>query len=331
MTRLTRKFIRLWNNSSVGFRKRIYVLLLILCLLNGGVWFVTLLVGIKFPLLFGLVAIAYGLGLRHGVDADHIAAIDNATRKLLHDGKKPVGVGLFFSLGHATIVLLLTIIVAIFSAYMRSRLPIVSHIGSFVGTVVSSFFLFLIGGINLVTLIHLFKQYKKNNAENMQYASGFIARIFKHAFQTIKHSWQLYPIGALFGLGFDTATEIALLSISATTGVSLLPWPVVLLLPVAFAAGMTLVDSIDGLLMLGAYGWAYISPARKLYYNLSITSLSVLVAFGIGFFELFQLLLPHMPEVVALDLGKMGMAIIALFILCFSLFFTLSFRFRQLM
>ncbi|MDE2026838.1 MAG: HoxN/HupN/NixA family nickel/cobalt transporter, partial [Patescibacteria group bacterium] len=228
-----------------------------LLLLSGGVWVLTLVLGLRYPVLLGLVMISYGLGLRHAVDADHIAAIDNTTRKLLSEGKRPISVGLFFSLGHATVVIMLCMALALFSSFVQGHLPAVRTMGTFIGTIISSIFLFAIGLINGLTLIELVKNRNLVNSGkklgHIHNQGGMLTKAFKPVLSTISQSWHMYPVGFLFGLGFDTASEIALLSISATTGASGLPIWTVILLPLAFTAGMALIDSLDGLLMLGAY------------------------------------------------------------------------------
>ena len=314
-----RKFITVWKQSAVSFRKRTYRMLGVLAVLNAGVWLLTFLLGMRYPILYGLVAISYGLGLRHAVDADHIAAIDNTTRKLLQDKQKPVAVGFFFSLGHATVVLLLVMMLALFSSFVQTHLPEVRILGSLFGTLVSSAFLFLIGGINAVTLVDLLRRKQgilRGEAvshEHHHVHGGLLTKLFKPVFATVTSSWRMYPVGFLFGLGFDTASEIALLSISATTGASGLPLLVVLLLPLAFMAAMALIDSLDGLLMLGAYGWAFVTPARKLTYNIVITVISVFVAFGIGMVEVLQIVLPKVLS--SISLGNIGFGVICLFVI----------------
>ena len=295
----------------VGTKTKIIIVLAFLVGLNVFLWLLTWQAAHRYAFLFagggqrlslitaGAAFAAYGFGLRHAVDADHISAIDNTTRKLMQEGKRPVCVGLFFSLGHSTIVLLLCAALALSSAYVQKHLPQWHNMGGIVGTFISAFFLYVIGFINLVVLWGLYRQFRdmaqgKNVADqqvtDMLNQRGLIGRLFRPLFRMIRHSWQMYFIGFLFGLGFDTASEVGILALSASSGQSGIPFWVIMLLPLLFMAGMCLVDALDGILMLGAYGWAFIKPIRKAYYNLSITVLSVLVAFVVGTYELLQVL-----------------------------------------
>lgn len=319
-----------WKESSQQVRKRILIIFSILLFLNITVWISGFLFSHIHPLLLGLIAIAYGLGLRHAVDADHIAAIDNTTRKLMLDNKKPVAVGLFFSLGHSTIVIILSILVAVSSLFIKHNLPFLQSTGSVIGISVSSFFLLLIGFINLIAffdILRIFKtatkskKYNEKLIDTQLQQGGFLSRLFGPVLKTVTSSWQMYLVGFLFGLGFDTASEVGLLSISAagsTTGISFIE---ILLLPLAFTVGMALIDTLDGVLMLGAYGWAYIQPVRKLYYNLNITLVSVIIALFIGSIEASQLLSSefnfhnsYFQLINTLDMGKLGYITIAIFV-----------------
>jgi high-affinity nickel-transport protein len=326
------KLLTIYHHASPEIKQRLHLLTGILLLLNIGVWVVTFLFAKQYHTLLGLVAISYGLGLRHAVDADHIAAIDNSTRKLMQDGHKPVAVGFFFSLGHSTIVILLSIILALSSSLVQTRLPAFKETGELIGTAVSSFFLLFIGMINLVIFLDIIKIWRQvtkkksisaSTAHEHMHVHGILARIFKPFMKTITKSWHMYPLGFLFGLGFDTASEVGILSISAASGAGgLMPWWLIMLLPLAFTAGMALIDSLDGVLMLGAYGWAYVKPLRKLYYNLNITFMSVIIALGIGGIETIQLFVEkfHLRGglfslIKNLDFGSLGYVIIGLFIL----------------
>ena len=266
---------------------------------NVFLWLLVWSVSGKFPFLLATGWLAYGFGLRHAVDADHISAIDNTTRKLMQEGKRPVGVGFFFSLGHSTIVILLCAALALSTAYVQKHLPQWQGLGGIVGTLVSALFLYVIGFINLLVLWNLFKTFrdiKRGKApEDQQFADlldqrGLLGRLFKPVLKMVRHSWQMYFVGFLFGLGFDTASEVGILALSARSGQTGIPFWVIMLLPLLFMVGMCLIDALDGILMLGAYGWAFIKPIRKAYYNLSITLLSVLVAFVVGTYELLQIL-----------------------------------------
>jgi high-affinity nickel-transport protein len=252
-----------------------------------------------YPLLLGTALLAYSFGLRHAFDADHIAAIDNVTRKLMQEGKRPVGVGFFFSLGHSTIVVGLSIAIAVTTTALQDRFDTFKSVGGVVGTLVSALFLFAIAIANILVLISIYRTFKKVKnggvlvEEELDLAlanRGLLGRLFKRFFKVIDASWQMYPLGVLFGLGFDTATEVGLLGISATQASQGLPIWSILVFPALFTVGMTLLDTADGVLMLGAYGWAFVKPIRKLYYNLTITAVSVAVAVIIGGLETLNLI-----------------------------------------
>jgi len=334
----TRQLLR----SSTDLRKRIVRVYVFLLLFNLIAWGLALVAAQSFPILLPTAVLAYTFGLRHAVDADHIAAIDNTTRKLMQDGQRPVGVGLFFSLGHSSIVVGLTVLIAI-SAGIISDIPTFQEIGSLIGTTVSATFLLVIGVINLLVLMDIWRMFRKVSAggsydeeslDDYLNNRGLLARIFKPALRAIRHSWQMYPLGVLFGLGFDTASEVALLGLAATSGANHVPVVAILVLPALFAAGMSLVDTTDGILMLGAYGWAYVKPIRKLYYNLNITLVSVLIAFAIGGVEILSIIGEKFDlhggiwDVVAeLDFGLIGLAIIGIFIVSWAVS-TLVYRWK---
>jgi len=262
--------------------------------LNLGAWALALWAFWSRPVLLGTALLAYTFGLRHAVDADHISAIDNVTRKLMQERKRPLGVGLFFSLGHSTVVVALTLAVAIGAAVVKSRLPALQHAGTLVGTSVSAGFLLLIAAINLMVLFDIFgafararrgEAYDDAGLDAMLNRRGLMGRFFAPLLRVVDQSWKMYPIGLLFGLGFDTATEVALLGLAAVEAGKGLPVVFILLFPLLFTAGMSLIDTTDGILMLGAYGWAFVKPMRKLYYNAVITLVSVLVALVVGGLE----------------------------------------------
>ncbi|MGD0913874.1 MAG: HoxN/HupN/NixA family nickel/cobalt transporter, partial [Terracidiphilus sp.] len=241
----------------------------------------------RFPVLLGTAFLAYSFGLRHAVDADHIAAIDNVTRKLMQQGKRPVAVGLMFSLGHSTIVVVGSIAIAATALALQHRIDGVREVGGVIGTLVSTLFLFAIAIVNLVVLHSVYRTFMRvrrgepyvdEDFDLLLGNRGFLSRLFRPMFNLIQSSWHMYPLGFLFGLGFDTATEIGLLGISAAEASKGLSVSSILVFPVLFAAGMSLIDSTDNVLMLGAYGWAFVKPIRKLYYNITITSVSVVVA-----------------------------------------------------
>ena len=266
---------------------------------NVGAWLWALLAFEHYPMLLGTAFLAYTFGLRHAVDADHITAIDNVTRKLMQQGQQPIGVGLFFSLGHSTIVFGLSAAIALASVVIRQRFGSFEAIGGLIGTSVSAFFLLAIAAANLLVLISVYRtfrhvrhggQFVDEDLHLMLGKRGFFGRIFRNLFRLIEHSWQMYLIGFLFGLGFDTATEVGLLGISATQAVQGLSIWSILVFPTLFTSGMALVDATDSILMLAAYGWAFVKPIRKLYYNLTITFVSVVVALLIGGIEALGLI-----------------------------------------
>ncbi|MDQ6683444.1 MAG: HoxN/HupN/NixA family nickel/cobalt transporter [Chloroflexota bacterium] len=315
-------------------RSRIIRLYAFLLAFNVVAWGLAIAASISYPILLPTALLAYSFGLRHAVDADHIAAIDNTTRKLMQDGQRPVAVGLFFSLGHSTIVVALSVVVAL-SASIVSDIPTLREIGTLIGTGVSATFLLIIGIINLVVLIDIYRMfrrvarggaYSEESLEEYLSQRGLLARLFRPMLRVIRRSWHMYPLGLLFGLGFDTASEVALLGLAATSGANHVPVLFIGVLPALFAAGMSLVDATDGVLMLGAYGWAYMKPIRKLYYNLNITLLSVLIAFAIGGIEVLSLVAERLQLrggiwgfVRNLDFGLIGLGIIAIFVVSWAL------------
>ena len=242
--------------------------------------------------------LAYTFGLRHAVDADHIAAIDNTTRKLLQEGKRPLTVGTWFSLGHSTIVFGLAVGIIVAANAVNSAIPAIQQIGSVLGTLISGAFLIIIGLVNLIVALEIYRifqrlkrgQLSEQELEQQLAKRGFMNRYFGRLFHVIERPRQMYPVGVLFGLGFDTASEIFLLAITAVVALAGAPIYVALILPLLFTCGMVLIDSIDGITMRFAYGWAFHRPLRKVFYNLTVTIISVLVAFAIGGVELLQVL-----------------------------------------
>jgi high-affinity nickel-transport protein len=282
-----------------GVKARITALYTLLLGFHGVAWVLLFLAATRYPQLGPLGLVAYTLGLRHAVDADHIAAIDNTTRKLLGDGQKPVAVGFFFSLGHATVVVVLSVLLALSTAYVQQHLPALKAAGAVVGTLISSLFLLLIGLINLVGLSSLYKMWRQvsrgggyddGSLEECLGRRGLVARLLKPMLKVVGNSWTMYPIGLLFGLGFDTASQIALYGFQGSALSKGMPLGYILVLPALFTAGMSLLDTTDGVLMLGAYGWAFVRPIRKLYYNMTLTLISVLIALGVGGLEALQVL-----------------------------------------
>ena len=281
----------------------------------------------------GLGLTAYTLGMRHAFDADHIAAIDNTTRKLMGEGKKPVTVGFWFSLGHSSIVFVLCLLLALgvrsLAGQLESDDSTLQSVAGVFGTLVSGTFLYVLGILNLVILVGIVRvfrdmrrgQYDEAALEEHLNNRGFLNRFLGGLTKSITKPWQIYPVGLLFGLGFDTATEIGLLVLAGGAAAFQLPWYAILTLPVLFAAGMSLLDSIDGVFMNYAYGWAFSRPIRKVYYNITITGLSVAVALIIGTIELLGLLGEKLSItsgpvawVGGLDLNYVGFVIVGLFV-----------------
>jgi high-affinity nickel-transport protein len=249
--------------------------------------------------LAGLGFVSYILGLRHAVDADHIAAIDNTTRKLLQEKKRPLTVGTWFSLGHSTIVVGLIVAFVLAARAISSSIPTLQADGDIIGTLVSGGFLWVIGLVNVVIVVGVYQVFKsmkegkldQSEIDNLMEKRGFMNRFFHRLFKVVNEPWQIYPIGVLFGLGFDTATEVALIAISVGVGVSAsVPLYYILVLPLMFTCGMVLIDTTDGVVMRMAYGWAFLNPLRKVYYNLTVTIISVMVAWIIGSVEVLQVL-----------------------------------------
>jgi nickel/cobalt transporter (NiCoT) family protein len=292
----------LLNDACGNVRTKILSIYAVLLVINVGTWLWAFIAFRHYPVLLGTSFLAYSFGLRHAVDADHIAAIDNVTRKLMQEGKQPVTVGFMFSLGHSTIVFVGSIAIASAASVLQHRVDALRNIGGVIGTLVSTGFLFAIAFINLTVLRAVYRVFVRvrNGAPyveedlNLLLADrGLLARLFRPMFAMIQQSLHMYPLGLLFGLGFDTATEIGLLSISATESSKGLAMLSTLVFPALFAAGMSLVDTTDNILMLGAYGWAFMKPVRKLYYNMTITLVSVVVALVVGGIEVLGLFAGH--------------------------------------
>ena len=289
-------------------------------------------IGESSVLLAGLGIAAYAFGLRHGVDADHIVAIDNTTRKLMHEDKRPLTVGTWFSLGHSTVVFLLVVGLILTTRVIAEQIPALKSTGAVIGLTVSGVFLILIGLVNALIVLGIYRvfvelkrghgQASPAELDEMLNKRGFLNRLFHSLFRMIREPWQIYPVGVLFGLGFDTATEIALITISVGVGLSsAIPIWMVLILPFMFTCGMVLVDTTDGITMRMAYGWAFLNPMRKVYYNLTVTLLSVLVAFGIGGIEILHLFAvqlglsgPFWGWLDNLDFEYLGFGIIGMFV-----------------
>ena len=288
--------------------------------------------GAGHPAFLALGGLAYTFGLRHAFDADHISAIDNTTRKLLQQGRKPVGVGFFFSLGHSTVVFLIALLLGLAVKSLVDSVVAgngeLKSIGGLVGTSVSGVFLVVIGTLNLGILLDILGVYRRMRSghydraalQDELQAGGLMSRIFGRLFKLVSQSWHMYPIGFLFGLGFDTASEVALLAISAGAAAQHLPFLAVVSLPLIFAAGMSLADTADGAFMAKAYAWAFSNPVRKVFYNLSVTGLSVFVALFVGLVELLQVLIGQLrlqgepwDAISALNFANMGLIIVGAF------------------
>ena len=285
---------RPFDGRSADLRGRLIGLYSLLIVGNVAVWAWALLTFRDHPVLLGTALLAYSFGLRHAVDADHIAAIDNVTRKLMQEGKRPVTVGFCFALGHSAVVIVAALAIAVTTTALASQFAGFKDVGGIVGTSVSTLFLFLIAAMNGVILVGVWRAFRnvrtggafaEDDFDLLLNNRGLLARLFRPLFRLISQSWHMLPLGFLFGLGFDTATEVALLGISATqAGQGMSIWSI-MVFPDLFAAGMSLIDTTDGVLMLGAYNWAFVRPVRKLYYNLVITAVSVVVAVLIGGIE----------------------------------------------
>jgi len=296
---MTNLLTRAFDDRSADLRGRLIGIYALLIIANIAVWAWALLTFRDHPVLLGTALLAYSFGLRHAVDADHIAAIDNVTRKLMQEGKRPVSVGLFFAIGHSLVVILAAMAVAATAARIMTHFDSMKDFCGICGTTVSALFLLLIAAMNVVILTGVWAAFRRVRAgggfaegdlDVLLNNRGLLARLFRPMFRLVSRSWHMLPLGFLFGLGFDTATEIALLGISATqAGQGMSIWSI-MVFPALFAAGMALIDTTDGVLMLGAYNWAFVRPVRKLYYNLVITAVSVLVAVLIGGIEVLGLI-----------------------------------------
>jgi len=286
----------------------------------------------RYPAFAGAGVLAYTFGLRHAFDADHISAIDDTTRFMLQKGKRPLGAGFFFSLGHSSIVFALAFALAFATKAVESRIPEWQNFGGTIGASVSGVFLWVIGVLNLVVLLEIIRiwrqmkqgSYHREHLEELLLQRGFVNRILGgRAQKLINHSWQMYPLGLLFGLGFDTASEVGLLALTAGVATGNVSFWAVISLPLLFAAGMSVMDTTDGALMSKAYGWAFSSPLRKIWYNITTTSLSVAVALLIGSIEILQVVSGRLGWKGAffdflndkLDFGVLGYIIVGMFLL----------------
>jgi nickel/cobalt transporter (NiCoT) family protein len=286
----------------------------------------------------GVGLTAYTLGLRHAFDADHIAAIDNTTRKLMNDGQRPLGVGFFFSLGHSTVVFALALLFAlgvrVLAGQVQDDGSTLHSATGLIGTGISGAFLYVIAALNLVVLVGIVRvlrdmrrgTYSEAELEDLLQSRGLMNRFLGRFTRAVRKPWQMYPLGILFGLGFDTASEVALLFLAAGAAGAGLPWYAILCLPVLFAAGMSLLDTIDGTFMNFAYGWAFSKPVRKVFYNLTVTGLSVAVALVIGTIELLSIAVDRLDLsggfwawVAGIDLNAVGYVVFGLFVVTWAL------------
>jgi len=322
-----------FSDGAANMRARLIGIYAILVGANLLTWAWALIAFHAYPVLLGTAFLAYTFGLRHAVDADHIAAIDNVTRKLMQSGKRPVSVGFFFALGHSTVVVLASLGVAAATAALQDRFAAFKDVGGLIGTSISAFFLFAVALANIAILAGVYRTFRRvrrggayveEDFDQLLAQRGLLARLFRPVFRLVTRSGHMYPLGFLFGLGFDTATEIAVLGIAAAEASHGLSIWSIMAFPALFAAGMSLIDTTDGVLMLGAYGWAFARPVRKLYYNLTITSVSVLVALMVGGIEVLGLIGgqlgldgPVWSAVGALNdnFGTLGYLIVAIFAL----------------
>ena len=298
-------------------------------------WGLFLFYSARYPALVGLGLAAYMFGLRHAFDADHIAAIDDTVRYLLAKGQKPLGIGFFFSLGHSTIVLALAVGITFAATAVKTELPQLKDLGGVIGASVSGTFLWIIGFLNLLVLLDILEVWRQTKSGTHSHAHletllaerGLLNRLFGGRLtKLISHSWQMYPLGLLFGLGFDTASEVGLLAMTAGASAADMPVVAVLSLPVLFAAGMSVMDTTDGILMSKAYNWAFINPLRKVFYNITTTGLSIAVALVIGTVELLQVLRtmlglrgPFFDFIGALDFGVLGYVVVGLFLIAWGI------------
>lgn len=332
------------NRSWFSSRQRAYALISSLVVANVLAWVWAFVAFHGHTALISTALLAWTYGLRHAVDADHIAAIDNVTRKLMQQKKKPVAVGAFFSLGHSTIVVLASLGIAIATSKMTADWQWFHNVGGVIGTSVSALFLFILAVINLNILREVWRRFnavKRGEAKtqfNLEQTipGGLMSRLYRRLFRLINHSWQMYLVGFLFGLGFDTATEVGLLGISAAGSSSGLSVWSIMVFPALFTAGMALIDSLDNLVMVRAYGWAFEKPLRKLYYNITITATSVVIALFIGGLEALGLLADQLHltgefwnevEMINDHLGNAGFAVIVIMVACWFISL-LNYRFR---
>lgn len=334
------------SSDTRSTKRRVGLLLGGLIVANLAVWVWAYGLFHTQPLMLGTALLAWGLGLRHAVDADHIAAIDNVTRKLMQDGQRPVAVGFWFAVGHSAIIAIASVAIAL-TASALAQFGALKDVGGVIATAISALFLFAIAAMNLMILRSVWRTfahvraggvYVEEDLDLLLSGRGPLSRLFRPMFRLVTKSWHMAPLGFLFGLGFDTATEVAILGMSASQAANGLSLGTVLVLPALFAVGMALVDTADGVVMLGAYEWAFVKPIRKLYYNITITLISAMVAIVIGGIEALALIgdklgLTGAPWRIAAELGEnfnsLGFAIIGLFVVCWLASFAI-YRWKRL-
>jgi len=327
-------FSTIFDDSADRRRRKVTSIYAILVVGNLVAWLWAFLQFRDDPFLLGTAFLAYSFGLRHAFDADHIAAIDNVTRKMMQQGRYPIAAGFFFSLGHSTVVVALSLAVALTTAALQTRFDTLKVIGSTIGTSISALFLFTIACANILVLIQVWRALQAANrggrldtedVDNILAQRGLLGRLLRPAFKLIERSWQLYPLGILFGLGFDTATEVGVLGISAAQAAHGLSMWSILVFPALFTAGMSLMDTTDSTVMVGAYGWAFIKPMRKLYYNIAITFASVVAAVVIGGIEVLGLIgdkfgfegsLWRAVATLTDHFGMVGYSLVGFFVVC---------------
>jgi nickel/cobalt transporter (NiCoT) family protein len=324
----------IFNDAPNRTRRKVVGLFAILIVANGGAWLWALSEFHGNALLLGTALLAYSFGLRHAFDADHIAAIDNITRKLMQAGRRPIAVGFFFSLGHSTVVVALVLALALATTALQTHFAMLKEIGGVAATAISAIFLFAIAAANTVVLIQVHAALRtvrmtgrlpQQGIDQILQNGGLLGRLLRPLFALIERSWHAYPLGLLFGLGFDTATEVGLLGVSAGQAAQGLSIWSVLVLPALFTAGMSLMDTTDSTIMVGTYGWAFVNPIRKLYYNMTITFASVVAALVVGAIETlgligdkFGLQGPLWRRVTALNdnFSLVGYSLVAFFLVC---------------
>ncbi len=329
ISRLFDTAARAWEGG-VNLCNRMTTVFFVVALLNAGGWLWALIAFWHRPALLGIALLVYTLGLRHAVDADHIAAIDNVTRKLLHEGQRPVGVGFFFALGHSAIVIAVAVVAGLATSAL-TRVNAFSAVGGTISAAISASLLLGLAVMNLIALVSVWRRAKRGDHSEPSGGFGLLCRIIAPAFRAVSQSWHMLIIGLLLGLSFDTATEVTLFGISSAQAANGLNIAVVLVFPVLFAGGMSLVDTVDGALMLRAYEWASTTPEGRLRYNLTITFISALVAFIIGTIEAVALFahalrldggLWRVAGLLNAHFNLIGWLVIALFAAVWAWFFT---------